>query len=120
MKVTFEGEAELSAKFRELVAKARGRQVEAALRAGALIIQNSAKDKAPYVVGNLMRSITNKPDGHHATAHVKIGTNIEYGPYVELGTSRRRPKPYLRPAFEENVEAAKREIVAALEVMVTP
>ena len=29
---------------------------------------------------------------------VYIGTNVEYAPYVELGTSRADPKPYLHPA----------------------
>lgn len=29
---------------------------------------------------------------------VYIGTNVEYAPYVELGTSRSVEKPYLRPA----------------------
>ena len=30
-----------------------------------------------------------------------VGTNVFYGPFVELGTSRSRAKPYLTPAFED-------------------
>ncbi len=32
---------------------------------------------------------------------VKVGTNVEYAPFVEFGTVFRRAKPYLRPAFDE-------------------
>jgi len=33
---------------------------------------------------------------------VWIGTNVEYGPYVEYGTRRSKAYPYLRPAFDMN------------------
>lgn len=33
---------------------------------------------------------------------VYVGTNVEYGPYVEEGTSRSDPKPYLLPAATEH------------------
>jgi hypothetical protein len=44
----------------------------------------------------------------------RIGTNIEYGPYVELGTSRMAAQPYLRPAYDENKQAALKEIADVL------
>ena len=43
-------------------------------------------------------------------AHARIGTNIEYGPYVELGTSRMRAQPYLRPAYDERKQEALKEV----------
>ena len=43
-------------------------------------------------------------------AHARIGTNIEYGPYVELGTSRMRAQPYLRPALDEKKPEALKEV----------
>lgn len=30
----------------------------------------------------------------------QVGTNVHYGPFVELGTDRMAPRPYLRPALE--------------------
>lgn len=36
-----------------------------------------------------------------------IGTNVEYAPFVELGTSRSDPKPYLRPAANTVAEKLK-------------
>ncbi len=41
---------------------------------------------------------------------VYIGTNVEYAPFVELGTSRSRAKPYLRPAAEGHGEEYKQII----------
>ena len=31
-----------------------------------------------------------------------VGTNMEIGPYLELGTSKMKPRPHLRPALEKN------------------
>ena len=39
---------------------------------------------------------------------VVIGTNVEYGPFVEMGTSRSRPYPFLRPALENNKATLKK------------
>ena len=33
---------------------------------------------------------------------VVIGTNVEYAPYVELGTSRSKEIPFLRPAVQDH------------------
>jgi hypothetical protein len=32
----------------------------------------------------------------------KVGTNLKYGRYLELGTRKMKPRPYLRPALERN------------------
>lgn len=39
---------------------------------------------------------------------VYIGTNVEYGPYVELGTSKMAARPFLKPAVTEHVEEYKK------------
>lgn len=41
-----------------------------------------------------------KPD--HGSVH--LGTNVEYAPYVELGTSRMHERPFLRPAFANHID----------------
>lgn len=51
------------------------------------------------VTGTLRRSMTfvfYKKD-----CYAEIGTNVEYGPYVEFGTSKMSAKPYLRPAWQK-------------------
>lgn len=34
---------------------------------------------------------------------VYIGTNVEYAPYVEMGTSKMKAKPFLGPAIKNNM-----------------
>lgn len=45
---------------------------------------------------------------------VYIGTNVEYAPYVEEGTSRTDPKPFLRPALADHADMYKRIIESEL------
>lgn len=88
--------------------------------------EDYASDLAPNVTGALRNSITHVVDT--ASKKVYIGTDIEYGPYVELGTGAyaeggggrptpwvyqdskgkwwhtrgQEPKPYLRPALKDH------------------
>lgn len=63
------------------------------------------------------------------TVEWKIGTNVEYAAYVELGTSSQAAQPYLRPALKQarsqangiiakhngDIEAAVKEIALVVE-----
>ncbi len=46
---------------------------------------------------------------------VYIGTNVEYGPYVELGTVNMSPRPFLKPAATEHNAEYERLMAAAIE-----
>ena len=47
--------------------------------------------------GNLRNSISHAADDQYAY----VGTNVEYAPYVEMGTSKYpHPRPFLKPAVE--------------------
>ena len=48
-----------------------------------------AKDLTPVDTGNLRNSISHQVD--EAESAVYIGTNVEYAPYVELGTGKYYP-----------------------------
>ena len=45
---------------------------------------------------------------------VYIGSNVEYAPFVELGTSHSNAKPYLRPAAENHGEEFRKIIRSEL------
>jgi len=38
---------------------------------------------------------------------VYIGTNVEYGPYIEYGTSRMKAQPFITPAMEPHLDEYK-------------
>ena len=77
-----------------------GSAIEVALEKIGLLAEGYAQKKCPVDTGNLRGSITHEVDaGDNA---VYIGTNVEYAPYVELGTSRQKAQPFLRPAASEH------------------
>lgn len=71
----------------------------------AIAVETQAKLNAsgrpgPNVrTGRLRSSITWQLGADEIGLFAEIGTNVEYAPYVELGTDRAPPYPYLRPAL---------------------
>jgi len=140
--VTFKitGDKQLIAKLERLSSELRGKTLERALVAGALIIQNDAKRKAPYLTGNLRRSIhigghdDLNPDAGNivdrsgnrvpnpvvsaTTVAVYVGTDVNYAAAVEFGSKTQRAQPYLRPAVDENQAAVGKEIGGALKDLI--
>lgn len=70
------------------------------LQRRALQVDRAAKQLCPVDTGRLRSSITNElgQDGDGLVA--TIGTNVEYAPHVELGTSKMAAQPFLLPALE--------------------
>lgn len=62
-----------------------------------------AKGYCPVDTGRLRNSITHTVQGDSAY----IGTNVEYAPYVEMGTSRMKAQPYLKPAVQNHMNEYK-------------
>ena len=76
--------------------------VERSLEKIGLTAEAYAKLECPVDTGRLRNSITHEVrTGEKA---VYIGTNVEYAPYVELGTSKMAERPYLRPAVENHIQ----------------
>lgn len=110
--------------------------LNSALLSGARLIVNEAKAKVPVDTGQLRRNIrarSVKPVLHTATVQVgvrrltkkqlrkmKVGSSDPfYWRFVEFGTSRMRPRPFLRPAFErkkrEAIEAFREKLADRIE-----
>ena len=59
-------------------------------------------------------------DGDFSTGGAKkgtvviVGTNVEYAPWVELGTTKRKAKPYLQPAIESHLDEYREVIKTEL------
>ena len=91
-------------------------KMEAAVIAGALIVQNDAKIRAPYKTGNLRSSIHIAPESSGKDeAIVQVGTDVIYGAAQEFGTATIPPHPYMRPAFDANKAKFKKTVSKALE-----
>lgn len=80
--------------------------VERALTRIGLAAEGYAKKECPVDTGNLRNSITNEVRSSEKAVY--IGTNVEYATYVELGTTRTKAKPYLKPAATEHSTVYKR------------
>ena len=88
------------------------KEVQAALEKGkkngleaiGLTAETYAKQETPVDTGRLRNSISHTVDGEAAY----IGTNVEYAPYVELGTSRAKAHHMLQKAATEHSAEYKR------------
>jgi HK97 gp10 family phage protein len=85
------------------ILKAFEQATERALEKIGLVAEGYAKKLTPVDTGRLRNSITHEVDGND----VYIGSNVEYAPYVELGTSKQKAQPYLKPAATEHTETYK-------------
>ena len=93
-------------RFPQIIAKLDP-TVEAALGAGAELIEDEAKSRVTVASGDLKNAIhtENAGDGVHVVAG---DSDVFYGHFVEFGTANTPARPFLIPAAE-----AKREEVAA-------
>lgn len=125
MSVNFEGLEEV---LGELDKVADIVKLDNALKKACLTVERAAKQKAPKGNGELRRSITSKVEQEQGEIKGVVFTPLEYAPYVEYGTglfaeeggrqyvpwryqddegnwhttSGMHPRPYMRPALEEN------------------
>ena len=138
---TLAGDKALQRQLKAMSSAMRGQTLKRALIAGALLIVNDAKARAPYDTGNLRRSLhvggeggsggleadtTGKDIGGQQVGRdyveVSVGTNVEYARRREFGfagtdslgrTYNDPATPYLRPAVESQRDAVQQEIVDA-------
>ena len=59
-----------------------------------------ARGRVPVDTGRLKASIKHFVDS--GDMGVELGTDVSYASFVELGTSKMRAQPYLRPAIQEH------------------
>ena len=126
--ITIEGADEIIAAIEKMV---DGSKLSGAVDKACLLVEGEARRKAPRRTGNLRRSIDSKVENNGDEIIGTIFTPLEYAPYVEYGTglfaesggrkdvpwayvdektgkliwtSGQHPKPFMRPALNENRE----------------
>ena len=86
--------------------------IKAALLRGletcGLVAEGYAKKLAPVDTGNLRNSITHTVDEEEPAAY--IGTDVEYAPYVCLGTIHMKAQPFLKPAAADHANEYRKII----------
>ena len=65
-----------------------------------------ARQNCPVDTGELRRSIGYRVSGNKLT----VGASAKHAPYVEHGTGRGPPRPFLRPAITGHMDEYKRII----------
>lgn len=82
----------------EIAHKAKMDFVRLAVKEATATMQQKAQELVPVQTGFLKRSISQEIMDDGFTGHVYA--SAEYSASVEYGTRKRRPKPYMRPAFK--------------------
>lgn len=129
--ITIEGLDEVISSLESRLSDA---ELSQSLKKACMLVERSAKQKAPKGDGALRRSITSEVRQDTTELYGIVFTPLEYAPYVEYGTglfaedggrqevpwhyqddsgewhstSGMKPQPYLRPALNENRENIKR------------
>jgi HK97 gp10 family phage protein len=85
-----------------LIGNLKKNQIPKALETAGILVEGLAKLLCPVDTHFLQGSITH--DVNSEGDAVRIGTNVEYGIYQELGTVKMAAQPYLRPALYHSKE----------------
>ena len=64
--------------------------------------------------GRLRQSITHDVEQDGSTVTGRVGTNVVYGTYLEFGTSKMNPRPWLKPSLAINREKIHEIIASAI------
>jgi len=112
------------------VAGKNGGLVRTALMGAALPVLKDAKNRVPVDTGklrdSLKRSRNKNPDPEIGAKEVvevglisRGGRGTRYGGFVEFGTEKKAPRPYLRPALESNARESinifRKRLAAGIE-----
>jgi phage gpG-like protein len=110
-----------------LYSKKLGGLVGKAIKESALIVERDAKssfkrrgDPSVYNepprsdTGRLRASITHRTGEADGEMYAEVGTNVEYGPDVEYGTSRTMPHPFMSYALGMNQHDVNEKIADAI------
>ena len=96
------GGIEINADNTNEIVNAISGATQRALTKIGMAAEGYAKLECPVDTGRLRNSITHEVVPSEKSVY--IGTNVEYAPFVELGTSHQKAHPYLRPAAHNHGE----------------
>lgn len=77
-------------------------RVEKAMGKACALIEKGAKEECPVRTGRLRNSISYEVERDGDTIIGIVKASAPYAQYVEYGTVKQKPQPFLRPALEKN------------------
>ncbi len=119
IKVTSKGGDKFARALEERKARLQKNLPSALMNCGLMVERTAVNDylsgprpdKLDRVTGELAASVNTQPETPYK---VTIGTNKEYAPPHEFGSSRLPPRPFLRPALDDNRGNILNQIVKVL------
>lgn len=114
--VELEGWEELERKLRKLGGDVNVQQViEDALAEGGEYLRSALQAGAPYRTGQLRDNIVISRKGREKYS-IRVGPDGDgfYGRFLEYGTRRMRPHPWMRPTFDRVAHEVEQAISDAL------
>lgn len=88
------------------------------MTASTIVVQSDALRRAPVDTGLLRKSIARTVEQNMLKTIGKVGTNVEYAPFIEFGTSKAKSQPFLIPGLESNINKIKGLIAAAIKKVI--
>lgn len=99
-------------KVQQFMFKTRKR-LQAALEAVTDVSVARVQDDTPVDSGCLKASIRGSTEASGNELTATISTDVPYAPYVEFGTSKMAPQPFMAPTFEYLRGGGLRQIAQA-------
>lgn len=113
MGVTIKGLSGLTAKLNKLDPITRAAMSIGVQKAG-LLVEGDAKLITPVDTGALRSSINTGGSSTATSATATVGTNLEYAPYQEFGTSKMSAQPFLQPSLQKNKKNATKIVLTEI------
>jgi HK97 gp10 family phage protein len=108
--------ADLQRELEKLMRRVRDDAAPAAVRAGLAVLENGVKRRAPVGKTHELRESIHptEPETHGSVVSGSVVVDSDHAAAVEFGTSRQAAEPFVRPAADEDGEAAARAVARAL------
>lgn len=90
-------------------------KIQRALESCGLMAEGYAKSELTRQkavdTGNLRNSVTHLVESDK----MYVGTNVYYGPYIEFGTNKMSPRPYIKPSIADHLKEYRQVIESILK-----